>query len=136
MRDFFGTDRTTVTVINPDAEITRTFTSFSEMAKSVEDARVWAGIHFRSADIDGIMGRQVNRTMTNFMPADCEVAPVTPRGSWKDRLSWGADAYPRRSVRHLGTVCGHTQAGFSSSDVASELHPLTSFSPPTAGPTQ
>ena len=50
----------TVTVTNPDANITRTFTSFSEIAKSVEDARVWAGIHFRSADIDGTgMGRQV-----------------------------------------------------------------------------
>ena len=28
--------------------------------KSVEDARVWAGIHFRSADVDGTdMGRRV-----------------------------------------------------------------------------
>ena len=60
LREFFGTDRMTVTVTNPDANITRTFTSFSEIAKSVEDARVWAGIHFRSADIDGTgMGRQV-----------------------------------------------------------------------------
>ena len=60
LRDFFGTDRMTVTIINPDAKITRTFASFSEMAKSVEDARVWAGIHFRSADIDGtVMGRQI-----------------------------------------------------------------------------
>jgi hypothetical protein len=60
LREFFGTDRMTVTVTNPDANITRTFTSFSEIAKSVEDARVWAGIHFRSADGDGTdMGRQV-----------------------------------------------------------------------------
>ena len=60
LRDFFGTDRMTVTVTNPDAEITRSFASFSEIAKSVEDARVWAGIHFRSADIDGTeMGRRI-----------------------------------------------------------------------------
>jgi PAP2 superfamily len=60
LREFFGTDRMTVTVTNPDVKITRTFTSFSEMAKSVEDARVWAGIHFRSADVDGTdMGRRV-----------------------------------------------------------------------------
>ena len=60
LRDFFGTDRMTVTVTNPDANLTRTFASFSEVAKSVEDARVWAGIHFRSADIDGSeMGRRV-----------------------------------------------------------------------------
>jgi hypothetical protein len=60
LRAFFGTDRMTVTVSNPDANITRTFASFSEIAKSVEDARVWAGIHFRSADIDGTeMGRRI-----------------------------------------------------------------------------
>jgi hypothetical protein len=60
LREFFGTDRITVTVTNPEAKITRTFTSFSEIGKSVEDARVWAGIHFRSADVDGTdMGRRV-----------------------------------------------------------------------------
>jgi hypothetical protein len=60
LRDFFGTDRMTVTVTNPGAQITRLFASFSEIAQSVEDARVWAGIHFRSADIDGTaMGRQI-----------------------------------------------------------------------------
>ena len=60
LRHFFGTDRMVLTVTNPDANITRTFTSFSEIAKSVEDARVWAGIYFRSADIDGTeMGRRI-----------------------------------------------------------------------------
>ena len=60
LRDFFGTDRMSVTVANPEMNITRTFASFSEIAKSVEDARVWAGIHFRSADIDGTqMGRRI-----------------------------------------------------------------------------
>jgi hypothetical protein len=60
LRDFFGTDRMTVTVANPGAKITRTFASFSEIAKSVEDARVWAGIHFRSTDIDSTeMGRRI-----------------------------------------------------------------------------
>jgi hypothetical protein len=60
LRDFFGTDRMTVTVTNPGAQITRAFASFSEIAQSVEDARVWAGIHFRSADIDGTaMGRRI-----------------------------------------------------------------------------
>jgi PAP2 superfamily len=60
LRDFFGTDRMTVTVTNPEAKITRSFASFSEIAQSVEDARVWTGIHFRSADIDGTaMGRRI-----------------------------------------------------------------------------
>lgn len=66
LRDFFGTDRMTLTVTNPDEKITRTFASFSEIAKSVEDARVWAGIHFRSADIDGTrMGRRVAEYVLN-----------------------------------------------------------------------
>ena len=40
LRDFFGTDRMTMTVTNPEAQITRSFASFSEIAQSVEDARV------------------------------------------------------------------------------------------------
>jgi hypothetical protein len=69
LRDFFGTDRMSVTVSNPDAKITRKFESFSQIAKSVEDARVWAGIHFRSADIDGSeMGRRVAEyALKNYM---------------------------------------------------------------------
>jgi hypothetical protein len=60
LRDFFGTDAKAITVTNPDEKITRTFASFSQMAKSVEDARVWAGIHFRSSDVDGTeMGRRI-----------------------------------------------------------------------------
>jgi len=60
LRDFFGADRISVTATDPDKKITRTFASFSEIAKSVEDARVWAGIHFRSADIDGTaMGQRI-----------------------------------------------------------------------------
>jgi hypothetical protein len=60
LRDFFGTDRMNITVTNPGAKITRTFASFSEIAKSVEDARVWAGIHFRTTDIDSTaMGRRI-----------------------------------------------------------------------------
>ena len=69
LRDFFGTDRMTLTVTNPDEKITRTFASFSEIAKSVEDARVWAGIHFRSACIDGSrMGRRIaEHALKNYM---------------------------------------------------------------------
>ena len=69
LRDFFGTDRMKLTVTNPEAQITRSFARFSEIAQSVEDARVWAGIHFRSADIDGTqMGRRVAEyALKNYM---------------------------------------------------------------------
>lgn len=69
LRDFFGTDRMSITVSNPDAKITRKFESFAQIAKSVEDARVWLGIHFRSTDIDSsVMGRQVAEyALKNYM---------------------------------------------------------------------
>lgn len=44
----------------PLVGVVRSWTSFSQMAKEVEDARVWAGIHFRAADEDGTkMGRRI-----------------------------------------------------------------------------
>jgi hypothetical protein len=69
LRDFFGTDQMTLTVTNPGAKLTRTFASFSQIAKSVEDARVWAGIHFRSSDIDSTaMGQRIaEHALKNFM---------------------------------------------------------------------
>ena len=33
--------------------VTRTYSSFSEISKEVNDARVWGGIHFRTADVHG-----------------------------------------------------------------------------------
>jgi hypothetical protein len=39
---------------------TRTFERFSDSLKEVIDARVWAGIHFRTADMQGaVMGNKV-----------------------------------------------------------------------------
>jgi hypothetical protein len=69
LRDFFGTDQVSVTVSNPEVGIVRRFDSLSQMAKSVEDARVWSGIHFRSTDIDSsVVGRQVaDYALKNFM---------------------------------------------------------------------
>jgi len=44
----------------PRTGVVRSWTSFTQMAKEVEDARVWGGIHFRSADEDGTrMGRKI-----------------------------------------------------------------------------
>jgi hypothetical protein len=61
---FFGTDRMnfSVTTNNPGPTImdTRTYDRFSEAAQEGVDARVYAGIHFRSADEAGQrQGRQV-----------------------------------------------------------------------------
>jgi hypothetical protein len=44
----------------PRTGVVRSWTSFTQMATEVENARVWGGIHFRSADEDGTrMGRKI-----------------------------------------------------------------------------
>jgi hypothetical protein len=66
LQDFYGTDDVTFATTNvptpPAAPLTRTFTSFSQAADEIVDARVWAGIHFRTADKAGArIGRRVVR---------------------------------------------------------------------------
>jgi hypothetical protein len=55
LRDFFGTDRlefsSTNASLNPP--LTRSYTSFSQAVDEIIDARVWSGIHFRIADVQG-----------------------------------------------------------------------------------
>ncbi len=61
LQDFFGTDRIGWTDTN-NGGLTRSFTRFSQAIDEVVDARVWSGIHFRSADEEGAkIGRQVAR---------------------------------------------------------------------------
>jgi hypothetical protein len=64
LQDFFGTDRVTFTVTSnkclPAPCRPRTFNRFSDALKEVIDARVWGGIHFRTADVQGaVLGKKV-----------------------------------------------------------------------------
>jgi hypothetical protein len=67
LQDFFHTDRDRFTVTSnapPPAPpgLTQTFTRFSDVRRQIIDARVWDGIHFRTADEDGAkLGKQVAR---------------------------------------------------------------------------
>ena len=54
LRGELKTDSVRVSVTHPPVfGVTRTFNSFSAISKEINDARVWGGIHFRSADVDG-----------------------------------------------------------------------------------
>src|SRR5262249_91393 len=97
LRDFFGTDQMTVSVANPIENLTRTFTSFSQMAKSVEDARVWAGIHFRSADIDGT---QMGRRVADYALKNC-LRPIAQGGACKEPSSPLADSRRERTQARI-----------------------------------
>jgi hypothetical protein len=57
---FLGTDKVQVGLVQPPLGFHRVYQSIPEIVKEMEDARVWGGIHFRSADVDGTrLGRQV-----------------------------------------------------------------------------
>jgi hypothetical protein len=71
LRNFFGTDRISVAVFSNKSCTWRSFDRFSDILREVIDARVWAGIHFRTADTQGaVLGRKVAHYMTRhyFQP--------------------------------------------------------------------
>ena len=72
LRGFFDSDDVDVSVTAPGPfGVTRTYRRFSALSEEVENARVWGGIHFRSADVDGTaVGRKVGEiTLRDFANA-------------------------------------------------------------------
>jgi hypothetical protein len=62
LQNFFGTDKISFSAFSNKSCTTRSFERFSDAAKEVIDARVWAGIHFRTADVQGaVLGNKVAR---------------------------------------------------------------------------
>ena len=62
LQDFFGTDKIAFGTFSGFSNSTRSFERFSEAIKEIIDARVWAGIHFRTADVQGaVLGKKVAR---------------------------------------------------------------------------
>jgi hypothetical protein len=60
LRDFFGTDRMSFSARHATLGISRSFTRFSEAIGEIRLARVYAGIHFMTADAQAVtLGRRV-----------------------------------------------------------------------------
>jgi PAP2 superfamily len=60
LQNFFGTDKIAVAAFSNKSCTTRSFERFSDILSEVIDARVWAGIHFRTADVQGsVLGNKV-----------------------------------------------------------------------------
>ena len=77
LQDFFGTDKVSITAISnkcsPAPCPPRSFDRFSLALKEIIDARVWSGIHFRTADVQGaVLGMKVARYLDKhyFQPVD------------------------------------------------------------------
>jgi hypothetical protein len=74
LRDFFGTDRAVFSATGALSGTTRSFTRFSQAIEEIIEARVYSGIHFRSADEQGArIGKQVARWRERhyFDPVTC-----------------------------------------------------------------
>jgi hypothetical protein len=55
------------TFLQPTDERTRTFSSFSRALSEIVEARIWAGLHFRTADLQGrTLGRKVADYAANY----------------------------------------------------------------------
>jgi hypothetical protein len=62
LQRFFGRDRVPLTLRSNVSGTTRHFDRLSDILREVIDARVWAGIHFRTADVEGArLGETVAR---------------------------------------------------------------------------
>jgi len=76
LQSFFGTDKVPFTAVSnkclPAPCQNRSFERFSLALKEIIDVRVWSGIHFRTADVQGaVLGKKVVRFMNHnyFQPA-------------------------------------------------------------------
>jgi hypothetical protein len=72
MQEFFGTDKIGFSAFSPRTHTTRSFERLSDALKEVIDARVWGGIHFRTADVQGaVLGKKVAHWLSKhyFQPA-------------------------------------------------------------------
>jgi hypothetical protein len=64
MQQFFGTDDVAITAVSnkclPAPCPNRSFSRLSLALQEIIDARVWSGIHFRNADVQGAeLGKRV-----------------------------------------------------------------------------
>jgi hypothetical protein len=58
----FGTDKIAFDTFSSFSQTSRSFERFSEAIKEIIDARVWAGIHFRTGDVQGaVLGKKIAR---------------------------------------------------------------------------
>jgi hypothetical protein len=73
MQEFFGTDKISFDAFSTRTRTTRSFDRLSDALKEVIDARVWGGIHFRTADVQGaVLGKKVAHYLQKdyFQPTD------------------------------------------------------------------
>ena len=77
---FFDTDNIALTATSNKSGTTRTFHRLSDALTENINARVWAGIHFRTADVQGArLGNKVARYLHNHYLQPVDRPLLTPR---------------------------------------------------------
>jgi len=71
LRMFFGNDpaggyQITSAFVNPGGPATRAFSSFSQAVDEIVEARIWAGLHFRTSDV---LGAQLGTNVADYAAA-------------------------------------------------------------------
>ena len=88
LRDFFGRDAAEFSITSSVSQTTRSFASFSQAIDEIVDARVYSGIHFRTADTQGaLLGRQVARYRERH-----HFRPERGHSGWEGRFSGGDES--------------------------------------------
>jgi len=64
LRHFFGRDDIAFSAYSADSGTTRHYDSFSAALAEVIEARIWGGVHFRSADVQG---EQLGRSVAEYV---------------------------------------------------------------------
>jgi PAP2 superfamily len=73
LQSFFGTDKIAFSALSNNSHTVRSFSRFSEALKEVLDARIWGGIHFRTADVQGsVIGMKVSHYLVKHFFAPIE----------------------------------------------------------------
>ena len=72
LRMFFGNApaggyQITSGFVNPGGDATRSFSSFSQAVDEIVEARIWAGLHFRTADVQAV---ELGTNVANFAAAN------------------------------------------------------------------
>jgi len=73
LADFFDTKKVPITLTSTVTNTSRTFESTDDMIREIVDARVWAGIHYRTSVVHGaVIGRQVAHWVSKhyFLPTE------------------------------------------------------------------
>jgi hypothetical protein len=72
LRKFFGDApaggyQITSSFVNPGGPATRTFSGFNQALDEIVEARIWAGLHFRTADMQAVL---LGTKVANFAAAN------------------------------------------------------------------